>query len=81
MFVVLVTKCSHYTTEKYDYLNFTRLSDIDGVTPPGYIVRMPLYVQGNRDALIQFSRRVNPSPSASVYEFCECNDNASYSIC
>lgn len=58
-------------TEKYEHKNFTRLCEIENASPRGYIVRLPIYVQGTRDALIQFSTRANPAPNAAVYEFCE----------
>lgn len=68
-----MTQCSYYETAKYEYTNFTRLCEIDNIQPKGYLVRMPLYIQGASDALVQFSQRMNPGPSASVYEFCEWN--------
>lgn len=71
---MLLTQCSHYETDKYEYKNFTRLCEIDDISPNGYLVRMPLYIQGGSDALVQFSQRMNPKESASVYEFCEWNE-------
>lgn len=69
--LVLISKCQSYSTEKYEYTNFTRLCEIDDISPTGYMVRLPIYVQGTSDALIQFSQRANPGPSASVYEICK----------
>lgn len=66
-----MSQCSFYATDIYEYKNFTRLCEIDGINPSGYLVRMPLYIQGASDALVQFSQRMNPGPSASVYEFCK----------
>lgn len=65
---MLLVKCSLYTADKYQYKNFTRLSDISDVSPDGYILRLPIYVQGRRDSLIKLSARKNPAPNADVYE-------------
>lgn len=70
-FLVLIRKCNSYITEKYEYKDFIKLSEIKDISPNGYIVRLPIYVQGRRDALIQFSTRSNPASTASVYEFGE----------
>lgn len=65
---MLLVKCSLYTADRYEYKNFTRLSDIANASPDGYILRLPIYVQGKRDSLIKFSARKNPAPNADVYE-------------
>lgn len=66
---VLISQCRYFKADKYEHKNFTRLCEINDISPTGYIIRLPIYVQGTRDALIQLSTRKNPAPNASVYEF------------
>lgn len=68
---MLQSQCEYFKADKYQYTHFKKLCDIPDIAPPGYILRMPIYVQGERDAIIQFSVRSNPEATSKVYEFGE----------
>lgn len=68
--LVLVTRCLYYTNSDYDYKQFIKLTDLKGVTPEGYLVRMVFYIQGARDGHILFSVTDRPNYDRDfVYEF------------
>jgi len=66
---VLVNKCKWYEAWENEYKQFHKLSDIKDSQADGYLVKLPLYVFGARDAHIVLSATDKPNWEAdNVYE-------------
>lgn len=48
-------KCKKRTIADYEYGDVIKISDIPGIQPIGYVVRIPIYVLASRNAHIRFS--------------------------
>lgn len=70
-FTVLTSKCSNHINDQYEYKRFIPLRDIPNSKPNGFIARIVVYVQGERDAYILLSEKENPATNDDVYEFCK----------
>lgn len=68
-FCRLSKKCKVREEKNYDYKTLMKISDIPGIQPSGYLVRMPFYVLAPRDAHIVFSPTESPNWTRdNVYE-------------
>lgn len=68
-FVGLAKKCKHREEDNYSYGKLVKISDVPGIQPAGYLVRIPFYVLAPRDAHIVFSPTESPNwTSENVYE-------------
>lgn len=64
-----MSKCKWYEAWENEYKQFHKLSDIKDSQPEGYLVKLPLYVFGPRDAHIVLSQTDKPNwETDSVYE-------------
>lgn len=71
-FTELVAKCKWYEAWENEYKKFHKLSDIKDSQPDGYLVKLPLYVHGSRDAHILLSATDKPNwETDNVYEIGE----------
>lgn len=69
---MLISKCKWYEAWENEYKQFHKLSDIKDSQPDGYLVKLPLYVSGARDAHILLSPTDKPDWDAdNVYEIGE----------
>ncbi|XP_031619784.1 uncharacterized protein LOC116338571 [Contarinia nasturtii] len=65
----LTKKCKVREEKDYDYKKLMKISDIPGIQPSGYLVRLPFYVLAPRDAHIVFSPTEFPNWTRdNVYE-------------
>lgn len=63
-------KMLHTTPEPNGkYLQWIKLSEIDGVKPIGYLLRFPFYIQGPANAHVLLASRENPTLEDNAYEF------------
>jgi len=60
---VLNKKCKHYDAWENNYTDTIKLKSLANVQPEGYVVRLPLYIQGVRDAHILLSQSSEPDPN------------------
>lgn len=66
---MLVNKCKWYEAWENEYKQFHKISDIKDSQADGYLVKLPLYVFGDRDAHIVLSATDKPNWDAdNVYE-------------
>lgn len=67
---MLKLKCSQTSNNKnYEYGPFILLDGIHDSRPKGFIARIAIYVQGEREAHILLSKTPNPAPGDDAYEF------------
>lgn len=60
-YTVLVNKCKWYEAWENEYKQFHDLADIKDSQVDDYLVKLPLYVQGSRDAHILLSATDKPN--------------------
>lgn len=46
------------------------MSELNGVRPKGYLIRIPFYLQGSGNAHVLFSEDVDPTELDNAYELC-----------
>lgn len=67
---MLQTRCTYYSNFDYDYKKFIKIGDINHSQPDGYVVRMILYLMGERDAHVLLTMNDHPDFERElVYEF------------
>lgn len=63
----LTKNCKYYEAWENGYNDYFKISD--KYRPEGYLLRLPLYIQGARDAHIILSQTANPDlDNDSIYE-------------
>lgn len=67
---VLTKKCKHFDAWENTYTDAIKLKSIPNVQSDGFVVRLPLYIQGVRDAHILLSQSADPDPN-NGYEICK----------
>lgn len=61
--------CDYYKENEYNYTHFVDLDTLKDARPAGYLVRVPVYVIGSRDAHIILSSTNTPNRDLDfVYE-------------
>lgn len=69
----LVQQCQLREERNYDYKKLTKIDDVPGIKPNGYLVKLPVYILSARDAHIVFAATESPNWTRDyVYEICRC---------
>lgn len=59
------------TTPDGNQTAWLKLSDLNGLRPKGYLVRMPFYIKSFGDSIVLLAENENPTEFDNVYEICE----------
>lgn len=73
---VLNKRCKHFDAWENTYTDAIKFKSMANAQADGYVFRLPIYVQGVRDAHILLSHSVDPDPN-NGYEICKFNLNFS----
>lgn len=69
-YAVFNKKCKHFDAWENIYTDGIKLKSLPNVQKDNYVVRLPLYIQGVRDAHVLFSQSTEPDPN-NGYEICK----------
>lgn len=67
----LTKRCNNYEAFENEYKKFFAISEIEGIRPDGYIIKLPVFIQAERDAHILLSPQNRDDRSDDVYEICK----------
>lgn len=59
------------TTSEGNETTWLKLSNLNGVRPKGYLIRVPFYLNATRESIVLFTEYDNLNPYNNAYELCE----------
>lgn len=67
----LKSLCRYADASENEYKEFYKITDITGIRPNGYLINIPFYIQGERDAHILLTTGPKADRSEAEYEICK----------